>query len=224
MRFSGSIVESRTLLPRFAVLARGGFHRRCWLPAARPLRRLAFGGRRRASRQRQDFADEREFSSSRGLQASSFSWRRSSASISAMRSSWRAEIAVADRALPLVVQRGIATSASAIAAGVALWLIATRAQAVSSRLTALSGNCRPGCSGGQVDGRDDGGVGNADAVMLFHRRENAAQHGARSARRARRSGWTGSGGSGQGPSRNTGAIRPRWSPPSCAGSRAPAPA
>ena len=31
-----------------------------------------------------------------------------------------------------------------IAAGTAVWLIATRAQAVSSRLTALSGSCRAG--------------------------------------------------------------------------------
>ena len=56
-----------------------------------------------------------------------------------------AEIAIADQSAAFSASRAaIATRASSIAAGVAVWLIATRAQAVSSRLTALSGNCRAG--------------------------------------------------------------------------------
>ena len=43
-----------------------------------------------------------------------------------------------------IVRASIVRLASSIAGGVAAWPIATLAQAVSSRLTPLSGNCRPG--------------------------------------------------------------------------------
>ena len=66
-------------------------------------------------------------------------------SISAMRSSFAAPRS-RSRASDCfsLSSEAIATSASSTAAGFAFWLIATRAQAVSRRLTALSGNCRAG--------------------------------------------------------------------------------
>ena len=65
---------------------------------------------------------------------------------------------------------------SSSSGGVACWLTATRAQAVSSRLTALSGSCRPGCSGATAAPPRRSPRRAAHAVVLLQDAGDAAQH------------------------------------------------
>ena len=65
-----------------------------------------------------------------------------------------------------------------------------------------------------------GGIGNANAVVLLHRRKKAAQHDrSRSRHPVRRSGSAGSDASAPDPFRCTGGIPTRWSRRSCAACR-----
>ena len=115
--------------------------RASWLPAASMLPRT-----------RVDLASRGSFSrSQRSSSAASSSLRSLLArplELVAPRSCDRRpmrRLALEDRELG-VDQRRCAAGGPRSAAGIAVWLIATRAQAVSSRLTALSGSWRPGCS------------------------------------------------------------------------------
>ena len=115
---------------------------------------------------------------------------------------------------------------SSIGGGTAAWLIATRAQAVSIRLTALSGSWRRrDVARRQPHRLAHRLVEDAHVVVLLERGDQAAHHGDRHRlRSAPRPSPPGSGGSAPRPSRSISCIRPRWSRRSCAARRAPAPA
>ena len=165
MRFSGSILPSSDSLraelrpcdrdPSAPPLRRrglrsrgGGRRRRMALP---PRRRRVRGRPSQSSREAQALPRPARSPGRNRLQRGEFLFRypRSRPSVRRCAPLGGAEVPLALLRVPRF-ERFDPDFTSSTAAGLAFWLMATRAHAVSRRLTALSGNCRAGCSGSTV--------------------------------------------------------------------------